>query len=133
MKPVSRIQLSSVQDRRRRRTTQVMEALHFALDACREGADLTAIVVADEFGLTLASSGSQATCDELSARLPILARKAGSYQGVLTGARGLVPVAMKRFTVANTELYCCAIGGDREQHAAQLYRAEMGVRRILAA
>jgi hypothetical protein len=121
----------SLSDRRHRRTEDVLEALHLQLDACREDAELTAMVIADEHGMCLASSGSLHTCSEIAARLPILSRKAGNFEGVLLGRKGPMPAAMKRFVFEGNELYACAVGGNPDRHAAELSRAETGVRRIL--
>ncbi len=122
-----------ITERRHRRTEDVMEALHYQLDACREDAELTAMVVADDYGMCLASSGAHMTCSEIAARLPMLGRKAGDFEGVLLSAAGGVPVTMKRIRVEGAELYACAVGGgDHARSAAQLERAEIGVRRILA-
>jgi hypothetical protein len=131
-KPLTRMRSVSMRERRCRRTDDVMEALHFQLDACREDAELTAMVVADDLGMCLASSGALGTCFEIAARLPMLGRKAGDFEGVLLGAKGGVPVAMKRIKLDGTELFACAVGGIRERHATQLQRAEIGVRRILS-
>ena len=124
-KGITRLRSVPMSDRRQRRTEDVMEALHFQLDACREAAQLTAMVVAE--------SGAESTCSELAARLPLLGRKAGDFEGVLLGAKGGVPVAMKRIRIDGAELFACAFGGVKERHALQLVRAENGVRRILAA
>ena len=132
-KAFTRLRSVPMSDRRQRRTEDVMEALHFQLDACREAAGLTAMVVADEHGMCVAASGAESTCSELAARLPLLGRKAGDFEGVLLGAKGGVPVAMKRIRIDGAELFACAFGGVKERHAMQLVRAEHGVRRILAA
>ena len=133
MKLISKLRTNRTQERRHRRTVDVLEALHFQLDACRDDADLSAMVVADEHGLCLASSGLMHTCYEIAARLPILARKAGDFEGVLLGASGGVPVAVKRIQVDGSELIACAVGGNQARHSSQLRRAELGIRRILAA
>jgi hypothetical protein len=133
MKPISRIRGTRTQERRRRRTNDVMEALHLQLDACREDAELEAMVVADDLGMLLASSGMPSMCYEVAARLPILARKAGDFSGVLLGASGGVPVGVKRIKLGDSELIACALGGQQDRHGEQLRRAEQGVKRILAA
>jgi hypothetical protein len=133
MKPISKLRTSRTPERRNRRTTDVLEALNFQMDACREDAELAAMLVADEYGLCLASSGLAHTCYEIAARLPILARKAGDFEGVLLGASGGVPVAVKRIQVDGTELIACAVGGNQTKHSSELRRAELGIRRILAA
>jgi hypothetical protein len=124
MKTISKLRGSRSPERRTRRATDVLEALNLQLDACRDDGDLAAMVVADEYGLCLASSGLTHTCYEIAARLPILARKAGDFAGVLLGASGGVPVAMKRIQVDGTELYACAVGGNQQKHSTELRRAE---------
>jgi len=119
-------------ERRSRRTSDVMEALHYQLDACRLDADLDAVVVADEHGMCLASSGSPRTCLEIAARLPIIGRKTSDWKGTLLGARGQIAIAMKRISFEGQSLYACTVGGPADKHDAELSRAELGVRRILA-
>jgi hypothetical protein len=133
-KPVTKLRSVSTSERRLRRTEDVMDALHFQLDACRQDAELTAMVIADDYGMCLASAGAVGTCSEIAARLPMLGRKAGDFEGVLLGSlgkQGGVPVAMKRIKIDGTDLFACAVGGNASHHAAQLSRAELGLRRIL--
>jgi hypothetical protein len=132
-KNISRVRPVQVRERRRRRTEDVMEALHLQLDACRLDAELEAMVVADDHGMCLASSGLPATCLEIAARLPIIGRKTDGWSGTLLGAQGGVPVAMKKIELDGaTHLYACAVGGEKDRHAGELSRAEAGVRRILS-
>jgi hypothetical protein len=132
-KIISRVRPVQVRERRRRRTEDVMEALHLQLDACRLDGDFEAMVVADEHGMCLASSGLPATCLEIAARLPIIGRKTDGWAGTLLGAAGGVAVAMKKIDLDGaTQLYACAVGGEQTRHQGELSRAENGVRRILA-
>jgi hypothetical protein len=133
MKTISRARRNQIKERRHRRTEDVMEAIHFQLDACREDAGLTAMVVADEYGMCLAASGASPLCAEVAARLPILARKAGDFEGVLLGASGGMSVGVKRVRLDGTELFACVLGGDQSRHGGELRRAELSLRRILAA
>lgn len=121
-------------DRRRRRSTDLGEALRYQLDACREDAELEAVLVSDDMGLCVAAS-STAVCEEeeLAARLPQTAR-----QGLRALPAALPPglekdVAVTSFAVGRAVLFACAVGGCPDVRAETLARAERGFRRILAA
>ncbi len=60
-------------DRRRRRSTDPLVALHYQLSTARAQSDLDAIVVADLSGVVVAGAGSWPVCEELAAYAPLLA------------------------------------------------------------
>ncbi len=90
-------------------------------------------MLSDEHGLCLAASGPRDTCDEVAAKLPIIGRKAGDFQGVLLTPQGGFLAMLQRFFVDESELYLCAIGGDENLRARQIARSISGVARILSA
>ena len=115
-------------DRRRRRSSDLGEALRYQLDACREDSALQAVLVSDDMGLCVASSGAGQGEDGLAAHLPQTARQ---------GLRALPPglareVEVKRFAVGRAVLIACAVGGGAKTRAEVLARTEAGFRRILA-
>jgi hypothetical protein len=66
-------------DRRLRRSTDPLVALHYQLSSARARGDLDAIVVADPSGVVVAGAGSWPVCEELAAYAPLLAE--GSWGG----------------------------------------------------
>ena len=60
-------------DRRRRRSSDPLVALHYQLSSARTRGDLDAIVVADPSGVVVAGAGSWPLCEELAAYAPLLA------------------------------------------------------------
>ncbi|MBX3201825.1 MAG: hypothetical protein KF850_40365 [Labilithrix sp.] len=60
-------------DRRRRRSSDPLVALHYQLSCARARGDLDAIVVADPSGVVVAGAGSWPVCEELAAYAPLLA------------------------------------------------------------
>lgn len=60
-------------DRRRRRSSDPLVALHYQLTEARARGDLDAIVVADPSGVVVAGAGSWPLCEELAAYAPLLA------------------------------------------------------------
>ncbi len=60
-------------DRRLRRSSDPLVALHYQLSSTRARGDLDAIVVADPSGVVVAGAGSWPVCEELAAYAPLLA------------------------------------------------------------
>lgn len=60
-------------DRRLRRSSDPLVALHYQLSSARARGDLDAIVVADPSGVVVAGAGSWPVCEELAAYAPLLA------------------------------------------------------------
>jgi len=118
-------------ERRILRSENTTEALCLQLDACRRAAALTGMVLADEEGITLATSGDPQACGEVAAQLPLIGQKTPTFDGVLYSAEAGWEVGMKRFRAADTELYLCAIGGLREPRSQQIQHSIGGVSRIL--
>src|SRR5690349_13303789 len=68
-------------ERRRRRTDLITQALTYQLLACCEDGKMHAMVVADEDGLALASSGDRHACDELAARMAHIGARTDAFSG----------------------------------------------------
>jgi hypothetical protein len=118
-------------ERRQRRSDNTTLALHYQLDACRRAARLDGLILSDEDGFCLASSGDPRACHEVAARLPFIGRKVAEFEGVLLGTEGSWRICMHRFGVPGGDLYLCAIGTGGAERDRQLARSRGGVRRIL--
>ncbi len=127
------------EDRRQKRSTDPLVALHYQLAHARARGSLEAIVVADADGVVVAGAGSWAACEELAAFAPLLASRAGADVGVTTGEASRVDVvrreaAVTSFQVDDQEVHLCARGGGlAEGRAVTLAAALTGVARILRA
>lgn len=66
----------SSDERRRRRSTDPLVALHYQLSTTRARGELDAIVIADASGVVVAGAGSWPVCEELAAYAPLLAEGA---------------------------------------------------------
>ncbi len=124
--------MSKTADRRRKRSSEIFQALGYQLRTCWEDGRLEGLVLSDEDGLCLAAAGPADTCGEVAATLPILGRKAGDFKGVLLAERGGVSALVQRFRVDDAELYMCALGGDEDGQVRQIARSISGCARILA-
>ena len=120
-----------VRERRRRRSENTSLALHYQLDSGRKAARLDGLVLSDEDGFCLASSGDPEACQEVAARLPFIGRKVPEFEGVLLGTESGWRIRMKRMAVGGTELYLCAIGNHTATHEHDMTRTSGGIRRIL--
>lgn len=122
-----------IQERRRRRTSSPGQALEYQLAQCCEDGRIEAMVVADGDGLPLASSGDTFACDEVAARMALVAPRIKEFSGTLLGAGAAWQVQMLKVQVDETELLVCAVGGTAEARQRQIARSAQGALRILAA
>ena len=125
--------MAKASDKRQRRSDNPTMALFYQLDTCLKDAGLEAIVLSDEDGLCLASSGDPDTCEEIAANLPFVGTKVSDFEGVLFAPAKAWKVTVKRFEVEGTELYLCAAGGKGDARSSEISRSLSGARRILAA
>ncbi|HWO26007.1 MAG TPA: hypothetical protein VNO30_45075 [Kofleriaceae bacterium] len=121
------------QDRRLRRGATVTQSLRFQLAACCEEGHIAAMVVADENGLPLASSGDPYACDEVAARMVLVGPRIREFNGVLFGSGHRWDVQMKKVDCQGAELLVCVVGGTAEARQRQITRGAEGAVRILAA
>ncbi len=119
-------------ERRRTRSENSSEALHLQLAACCRDSDVEAMVIADDEGLTLATSGDAEACDEVAARTAVAGRRVTEFAGTLLGHAQAWDVQMKRISVAGSELLVCAVGGSAAARRNQIERSAAGATRILA-
>jgi hypothetical protein len=118
-------------ERRRRRTDLITQALTYQLLACCEDGAMHAMVVADEDGLPLASSGDAHACDEIAASLVHVGARTSAFTGTLYGNGHCWDVQMTRVMVDGSPLLVCAVGGSPEQRQRQVARGAQGTLRIL--
>ncbi len=125
--------MSHLEDRRRKRSVDPLVALHYQLAYARTNGALDAIVVADGSGVVVAGAGSWATCEELAAYAPLIARASdhddmsGSVASRIDSLRREVGVRM--MLIDGQELLVCARGGaSRDMTLSQTAK---GVARIL--
>lgn len=132
MRPPLRTPVPTI-ERRRRRTDLITQALTYQLLACCEDGAMHAMVVADEDGLALASSGDAHACDEVAASLVHVGARTNAFTGTLYGNGHCWDVQMTKVMVDGSPLLVCAVGGTAEQRHRQLARGAQGTVRILRA
>jgi predicted regulator of Ras-like GTPase activity (Roadblock/LC7/MglB family) len=120
-------------ERRRRRTDLITQALTYQLLACCEDGTMHAMVVADEDGLALASSGDARACDEVAASMAHVAARADAFSGTLLGDGQRWDVQMTKVVVDGSPLLVCAVGGSAVERRRQVDRGARGTLRILGA
>lgn len=117
------------EERRQRRSSDRFLALRYQLEHTREKGSLEALVLADEEGLLVASSGDASICAELGAVAPLVANAVMGMPmpPLLRGAE----VAIRPLHVYGQRLYLASVGGGvaRDVH---LQSSRCGVQRILA-
>ena len=113
-------------DRRRQRSQDRDRALALSLDAARTNASIEALVLADERGSVLASSGDRAVCAELGMTVPMMSAAPFGLRsaGLLRGGQ----IRMKAVSVGARSLWLAAVGDD----AGVLDLSAHAVQRILS-
>jgi hypothetical protein len=127
------IESSSNPERRRKRSSDPLVALHYQLAQTRNEGRFEAVVVADDSGVVVAGAGAWAMCEELAAYAPLLAQGVWSEPGLERGSRlsaMQTDVDVQPVDVEGQTVLLCARGGRRGE--ASLGRAARGVARILA-
>ena len=94
---------------------------------------MQAMVLADDLGLPLASSGDPVACDEIAASMALVAARTDQFAGTLYRGGQQWEVEMTRIPVDGSHLMVCAVGGTAEQRWRQVARGARGTRRILGA
>ncbi len=128
-------------DRRRRRSSDPLVALHYQLSSTRARNDLDAIVVADPSGVVVAGAGSWPVCEELAAYAPLLAD--GEWASMSSQVSSRVEalrreVDVRSVSIGGQEVLLCSRQKRRleaieaiEAGAKDLDEAARGVSRIL--
>ncbi len=118
-------------ERRKRRSTDPLTALHYQLALARREGAFDALVLADSAGCVVAGAGAWPTCEMLAAYAPLLA--APPTDGGLTAELEVLAqaVQVRGFSVEGAQVLLCGRGGGPEG-ADMLARAASGCTRILA-
>ena len=90
------------------------------------------MVIADDQGLPLASSGDAHACDEVAARMGVVAHRVREFSGTLLGPGAAWNVEMRKIEIDGADLLVCAVGGSAQARADQVARSAEGALRILA-
>jgi len=128
--------MNQASERRVRRSSDPVVALHFQLAHTRIAASLDALVVADGAGVVVAGAGSWAACEELAAFAPFIA--AGDAVGPCRDAAERHLFQVRSIDFNGEQLLLCAQAplGSAEipgAHDDSMERAARGVSRILEA
>jgi hypothetical protein len=120
------------QERRKKRSFNIHEALELQLSACAERASFSALMLTENKGIPVAGAGDVDQIEDIAAFAPQLAFKKRVWQGKMKDKNGhdqLVTVAPLNSVYGN--LYMCAAGGESAQILAELLIGGKGVKRIL--
>ncbi|MFO0661128.1 MAG: hypothetical protein U0165_15040 [Polyangiaceae bacterium] len=127
-------------ERRRRRSADVITALHYQLAHARQDGGFDALVLADETGALIAGAGAWPVCEELAAFAPLLAGPAGDPKPVamtdsvkVEASEIKSQVALRLMHVDGSEVLFVARGPEHEGRQGSIRRAITGCRRILGA
>lgn len=120
-------------ERRRRRSHFHSEALFYQLDTSRERAQLQAMILADEDGLCVASSGDAELCEEFALHAAMVCNDSSDFEGCVFSPNGRWDIHMQRFDFQGIPLFLCAVGGSDRDRANEIKISMNGVSRILAA
>ncbi len=119
-------------NRRVTRSEDVQEALRLQLTASAGRAEFTSMVLADELGTVIASTGNSEVGEELAAISPILSPGMKTWRGDVHTNRGKVKLVIAPVTVENNVLYLSATHGRESLITQELFISGRGVTRILA-
>ncbi len=121
------------QERRKKRSSDPLVALHYHLSQARAAGELDTIVLADPSGVVVAGAGPWASCEELAAYAPLLAQDIPRSTDVESRVDDLrSEVTVRSVEVDGNEVLLCMRGGS-ESVTMQADVVAAGVRRILRA
>ena len=127
--------MRSMDERRHRRSSDPLVALHYQLSSARTAGDLDAIVVADPSGVVVAGAGSWPVCEELAAYAPLLAD--GEWSSLSTQVSSRVEalrreVDVRTVSIAGQDVLLCTRQKRRDPSVvAHVDNAARGITRIL--
>ncbi|MFO0672282.1 MAG: hypothetical protein U0235_22095 [Polyangiaceae bacterium] len=123
----------SFEERRRKRSSDPLVALHYQLSHARTEAAMDTLVLADASGMMVAGVGAWAACEELAAYAPLLAESAASREPSRF-AEIRAEVEVRTVNVDGQDVLLCARAvRHRDRLGVVLDRAATGIARILAA
>jgi hypothetical protein len=112
-------------DRRQRRSSDLMTALHYQLAFARHEGEFDALILADSAGVLVAGAGAWPTCELLAAYAPLVAKGSSTSEEPDLGRLEIHPLV-----IDGSEVLLCARGGGSKK-SASMTRAASGCRRIL--
>lgn len=116
-------------ERRKRRSASVAEALELALSAAANEGDLDVVLVADDYGMLVASSHTPLDLEMLAAITPIVSRGRAKASVKRNGEQR--DLSVKSVRVLEETLHIAALGGDASTRAMGVMRAVTVARRLL--
>ena len=119
-------------DRRRQRSNDPCEALYFQLDRSRERSGLDAVVLVDDEGLCVASSGDHEMCEEVAAHAAMIGDRVPCFEGVLFSDKTRWEIYLERLGISGSQFYICTVGGSKAARCVEAIRSANGATRILA-
>jgi hypothetical protein len=121
-----------LEERRHKRSSDPLIALHYQLSVVRSQAELEAIVVADPSGTVVAGAGAWATCEELAAYAPLLVQTEAPHTFSSRVEALRRDAVVHALDVDGQEIFLCARGGS-DLRGPSVARAAEGISRILRA
>lgn len=118
-----------VVERRKQRSSSAADALELALSSAAQEGSLDLVLVADDFGMLVASSQTGLDLEMLAAVAPIVSR--GRARASVKRNGDLRGLGVKAVKVLGETLYVAALGGEPSARALALMRSVTATRRIL--
>ena len=120
--------MPEVTDRRKRRSSDPIVALHYQLEAIRRDSRLEALVLVDESGFMVAGAGAWPVCEEVAAYAPLLATGEDFHASYdVRSAR------VHSFRLDGATALLCAQGEQARQDLGWIERSTSGCQRSLSA
>ncbi|PRQ03559.1 hypothetical protein ENSA5_14910 [Enhygromyxa salina] len=119
-----------VVERRKQRSNGTADALELALSAAADGGVLDVVLIADDFGMLVASSNTTLDLEMLAAITPIVSRGRAKASIKRNGEHR--DLSVKSIRVLDETLHIAALGGDPSTRALSVMRTVTAARRILA-
>lgn len=119
-----------IAERRKRRSSACADALELALSSAAQGGGLDVVLVADDFGMLVASSHTELELDMLAAITPIVSR--GKARASIKRNGEQRELSVKSIRVQDETLHVAALGGDASARALGVMRSVTATRRILS-
>ncbi len=117
-------------ERRKQRSSSCADALELALSAASDGGELDVVLIADDFGMLVASSHTELELDMLAAITPIVSR--GRAKATVKRNGEDRDLSVKSIRVSGETLHVAALGGDAPSRAMGVMRSVTAARRILS-
>jgi hypothetical protein len=118
-----------VGERRRQRSSSAGEALELALSAAAHESQLDVVLIADDFGMLVASSHTPLDLEMLAAITPIVSRGRAKASVKRNGEER--ELSVKSIKVMDETLHIAALGGDPSTRAMGVMRSVTVARRLL--